>query len=327
MEAKQDIYVVVVIDLKGSTALGEELDHQSFVDYAGWLRRTIQDSLKTFSTIEKKFEQFAGDAIVLLFEPKNYRDILGFSLHVIKKWNGEPPKDFPATPLHVGMHQGIVTVGAEGRDMIGQAINVASKLSKQVENQVALDPGLRHSCDLQLFEWEEKTASIKGLESMQKIIVVSGLKPRRESEKVAAESKDAGFYLSLAYEAYLAKDMVLAEKYYREAIRLDPNLALAHNNLGTVLFERKDYEEAEKEYREAIQLDPNLAPAHYNLSLIYFKKEKIQDGVEPLRRAFELDSTLRALAKTDPDLDPYRQIPEVKRLLEGPEEQGSGRSV
>ena len=56
-----------------------------------------------------------------------------------------------------------------------------------------------------------------------------------------------------------------AEKEYREAINLDRNLGLAHNNLGTLLHDLNRYDEAEKEYREAIKLNRNDADAHYNL--------------------------------------------------------------
>jgi len=68
------------------------------------------------------------------------------------------------------------------------------------------------------------------------------------------------------------------EKELREALRLNPNNALAHNNLGVVLYHLKRYEEAEKEFREALRLKPNLDDAHDNLRDIiiypYLNKEE-----------------------------------------------------
>ncbi|MBD2054699.1 CHAT domain-containing protein [Oculatella sp. FACHB-28] len=53
---------------------------------------------------------------------------------------------------------------------------------------------------------------------------------------------------------------------YRRAIQIDPNLAVAHNNLGIVLARRGRLQEAVDAYREAIRLDPNLANAYNNLA-------------------------------------------------------------
>jgi tetratricopeptide (TPR) repeat protein len=52
-----------------------------------------------------------------------------------------------------------------------------------------------------------------------------------------------------------------AEAAFREAIRLDPGYADAHNNLGNVLGDVQRYADAEAAYREAIRLNPDYADA------------------------------------------------------------------
>ena len=47
----------------------------------------------------------------------------------------------------------------------------------------------------------------------------------------------------------------------REAVRLDPNSADLHNNLGVALAACDRPQEAEVEYREALRLDPKLVSA------------------------------------------------------------------
>ena len=67
-------------------------------------------------------------------------------------------------------------------------------------------------------------------------------------------------YSNLGAVLQARKDLSGAEAADREAIRLDPNLALAHNNLGIVLVDRKDLSGAEAAFREAIRLDPEVRP-------------------------------------------------------------------
>ena len=52
---------------------------------------------------------------------------------------------------------------------------------------------------------------------------------------------------------------------FREAIRLEPDLATAHNNLGSALASQGKLDEAIAEFREAIRLKPDDAVAHTNL--------------------------------------------------------------
>ena len=59
------------------------------------------------------------------------------------------------------------------------------------------------------------------------------------------------------------KDYVGAEEAYRTAIRLDPEDADAHFDLGILLEDvKKDYAGAEEAYRTATRLDPEYANAH-----------------------------------------------------------------
>ena len=57
----------------------------------------------------------------------------------------------------------------------------------------------------------------------------------------------------------------LAEKVLDEALRLNPNSAEAHNNLGLVLFASGKEEEGVREFSTALRLKPNLAVARDSL--------------------------------------------------------------
>ncbi len=54
---------------------------------------------------------------------------------------------------------------------------------------------------------------------------------------------------------------------YRQALRLKPDYAEAHNNLGVVLKELGQLDEAVASYQQALRLKPDYAQAHNNLGI------------------------------------------------------------
>ena len=52
--------------------------------------------------------------------------------------------------------------------------------------------------------------------------------------------------------------------YYKEAIRLCPEFADAHSNLGNAQKEQGQLEEAMESYKTAVKLRPDFAIAHGN---------------------------------------------------------------
>ena len=73
----------------------------------------------------------------------------------------------------------------------------------------------------------------------------------------------------------------------REAIRLKPDYAAAHNNLGNALRNQGKLDEAVAEFREAIRLKPDNAVTHNNLG-------------NALRRPGKLDAGRRRIPRSDP---------------------------
>lgn len=60
-----------------------------------------------------------------------------------------------------------------------------------------------------------------------------------------------------------------AERYYRRALEVSPEYALAHFNIGNLYDERGDRGRALHHYQKAVSLKPAYADAHYNLALLY----------------------------------------------------------
>ena len=105
------------------------------------------------------------------------------------------------------------------------------------------------------------------------------------------------FMLALIYDYVGRVDE--AEKEYRKAIRINPTLAEAHNNLGLLLENLKQYEEAEKEYRKAIELKNDLpdkgALVYNNLGVLLRHLKRLEEAEKEFREAIRINPN-RALA-------------------------------
>ncbi|XP_033611533.1 protein O-mannosyl-transferase TMTC1 isoform X2 [Cryptotermes secundus] len=79
----------------------------------------------------------------------------------------------------------------------------------------------------------------------------------------------------------------LATRHYREALRLWPTYASAHNNLGTLM---SGTDEAESHFLAAIRYSPNHVNAHYNLGQVYRKVNRSEEAARMLERCVRLDA-------------------------------------
>jgi serine/threonine-protein kinase len=75
-----------------------------------------------------------------------------------------------------------------------------------------------------------------------------------------------------------------------KAVALDDSLAEAHVSLGFVrMFYDYDWKAAEKEFRRAIELNPNLAEAHDGLALYLMANVRSEESTAEIERALRLD--------------------------------------
>ncbi|MES1174104.1 MAG: tetratricopeptide repeat protein [Myxococcales bacterium] len=100
-----------------------------------------------------------------------------------------------------------------------------------------------------------------------------------------------------AYELYLRASqldedplsMDDAEMLYREAIALDPWLAIAYTNLGNIRFRRHDAEAAELLYKKALEIDVRQPEAQYNLGYVMLERGQPELSVPLFHGAIEAD--------------------------------------
>jgi len=101
----------------------------------------------------------------------------------------------------------------------------------------------------------------------------------------------------LAFEVYkraseLDEDprtMDEAQKLYRQAIELDPLLAIAYTNLGNILFRKGDEAAAEALYSKALAIDPKQPEAKYNLGYLMLERHELDVAIRYFQGAIEAD--------------------------------------
>ena len=82
-------------------------------------------------------------------------------------------------------------------------------------------------------------------------------------------------------------DIAIAD--YNEAIRLDPQSALAFNNRGYAWHNKKEYDKAIADYNEAIRLDPQSALAFNNRGYAWHNKKEYDKAIADYNEAIRLD--------------------------------------
>jgi tetratricopeptide (TPR) repeat protein len=88
-----------------------------------------------------------------------------------------------------------------------------------------------------------------------------------------------------------AADRAEATSLIKEALRLNPNDAEAHNNLGLALRLDGQPDAALVEQREAVRLKPGLAEAHYNLGLDFQDLDRLGDAEQAYLEALRINPT------------------------------------
>ena len=79
---------------------------------------------------------------------------------------------------------------------------------------------------------------------------------------------------------------------YKQAIRIKPDYAEAHSNLGLVYVRLNMYREAIKACKQAIRIKPDDADAHLGLGVAYFILDDRDSALEEYRILKDLNPEL-----------------------------------
>lgn len=88
------------------------------------------------------------------------------------------------------------------------------------------------------------------------------------------------------------RDPALAERHFREALRLHPGFELARRNLGVALSRAGRLPEAEAQFQEALRLKPDYLDAHTDLGVALLRLGRPAEAEAHLRQALALEPDL-----------------------------------
>ncbi len=79
-----------------------------------------------------------------------------------------------------------------------------------------------------------------------------------------------------------------ARAAYEEALRLDPELAAAWTNLGSMFAEVGAFDQARQHFAEAVQLDPQQPEAHVNLAELHLREGDADAAIAGYRQVLSM---------------------------------------
>jgi tetratricopeptide (TPR) repeat protein len=150
--------------------------------------------------------------------------------------------------------------------------------------------GFRNASDTGLTSPTAKKPAVVLTPEMRGDIFMAEKRFREAAEMYLENSKGSAVMLNktgIAYHQMLQLNM--AEKYYRLALRTDPNYSEAVNNLGTIYYAKKSYRRAVNQYKKALRMRPDTASVWSNLGTGYFARKEYERAAEAWQTALKLD--------------------------------------
>jgi protein O-mannosyl-transferase len=96
------------------------------------------------------------------------------------------------------------------------------------------------------------------------------------------------------YQCWITEDKACAVRHYRQALKANPENAVALNNYGAILIDEGNYSEAKTYIEKARQADPGYASPYKNMAVIAKKTGQNLDRIPEWKKKFD---EIRASAK------------------------------
>ena len=95
---------------------------------------------------------------------------------------------------------------------------------------------------------------------------------------------------NLAIKNHQDGKLDVAQEFYNQVLKINPNHSTAHNNLGVIFDNLGKYQKAKECYENAIEINSNYVDAHYNLGVIFYTLGNNNKAKECYENAIEINS-------------------------------------
>jgi tetratricopeptide (TPR) repeat protein len=141
------------------------------------------------------------------------------------------------------------------------------------------------------------TFLLKDSQNLNFAMPVDGIKDKITAKKVAAikprqienYSKTAEYWYNLGIVYGKSGRYQEAIEAFKEAIRINPDYAEAHNGLGAIYGQSGKLQEAIEAFKQAIRIKPGFAKPHANLGTAYGKLNRLQEAIQALKQAIRIN--------------------------------------
>jgi hypothetical protein len=158
------------------------------------------------------------------------------------------------------------------------------------------------------------------------MIAATGLALVRQVPKLRWPMAVAAFGVAIVLAGASWKQVTVwsdSETLFRHALTVTDRNALAHSNLGALLFDRSDLEGAVRELHAAIAIDDTLPQYHHNLGFALERRGDLGQAVVAYQRAlaiapgdfdsnYQLANTLFQLENYDRAIEYYQRAIEIR---------------
>jgi len=219
---------------------------------------------------------------------------------------------------HSGYQIWSQTADREWTEVFAMQQEIAASIAAKLKVRPASDSPSRHTANLESYNlylkgryyWNKRTVP-----SLEAAIAAFREAIDKDPNYAAAWSGLADSYSILGFMEALPPNEIhqKALAAAQRAIQLDDTLADGHASLATILgLYDWDWPGAERSFRRALQLNPNLALAHYGLSKLLASVGRLPEGLREIRRAQELDPLSLMVATSRAwELAAMRRYPEA----------------
>jgi tetratricopeptide (TPR) repeat protein len=106
-----------------------------------------------------------------------------------------------------------------------------------------------------------------------------------------SQNDKAREYYSKGQDADEVNNYKKAIKFYKKAVKIDPNFAFAYDNLGVVYRKTKQYDKALEAYAKSIKIIPTNSTPIMNSAVVYIHQRKYDKAIEMYQKLIEIDDT------------------------------------